>query len=138
MKGGNICVDLQNNRLTLLDFGLAEFYETGKMLHHRVATRHYKSPELLCNYQKYDYSLDVWCTGATLAGFLFQKQPFFRGASNVDQLDKVVAVIGSHDFEEFCKKYHIDLGKQRMKELSGYPAVNFKQFITDDNKHLID
>lgn len=50
VKGGNICVDLQRGRLTLLDFGLAEFYQFGTKLHHRVATRHYKSPELLCDF----------------------------------------------------------------------------------------
>ena len=120
VKGGNICVNLATGRLTLLDFGLAEFYAEGKLLHHRVATRHYKSPELLCNYQKYDYSLDVWCTGAMLAGFLFQRQPFFRGQSNTDQLDKVVQIVGSREFEDFCRKYRIDLGRSRMRELGGF------------------
>ena len=120
MKGGNICVNPQTGRLTLLDFGLAEFYQFGKPLHYRVATRHYKSPELLCNYQLYDYSLDIWSTAAMLAGFLFQRQPFFRGTSNLNQLDKTIEVLGSAEFVQMVKKYGIDLGTQRMRELSGF------------------
>lgn len=69
VKGGNICVN--GNRLTLLDFGLAEFYQYGVKMHHRVATRHFKSPELLCNYQYYDYSLDIWSAAAMMCGFCF-------------------------------------------------------------------
>ncbi|CAL6104180.1 Kinase [Hexamita inflata] len=138
VKGGNICFNTQTNRLTLLDFGLAEFYSYGKQLHHRVATRHYKPPELLCNYQLYDYSLDIWSTGAMLAGFLFQRNPFFRGTTNNNQLDKVVEILGSADFIAMTKKYNIDLGAQRMRELSGYQPANFKSFINSDNQHLID
>lgn len=84
VKGGNICVNRQTKRLTLLDFGLAEFYEYNKPMHHRVATRHFKSPELLCAFQYYDYSLDVWSAGAMLAGFMFLRQPFFRGSTNAN------------------------------------------------------
>jgi serine/threonine protein kinase len=32
----------------------------------RVASRYYKGPELLVDYQLYDYSLDVWSLGCRL------------------------------------------------------------------------
>ena len=55
-----------------------------------------------------------------LAGFLFQRQPFFRGTSNLNQLDKTIEVLGSAEFVQMVKKYGIDLGTQRMRELSGF------------------
>jgi casein kinase II subunit alpha len=33
----------------------------------RVATRCYKSPELLVDFRLYDYSLDLWSVGCVLA-----------------------------------------------------------------------
>lgn len=116
-------MDLETGRLTLLDFGLAEFYSYGRPLHHRVATRHYKSPELLCSYQLYDYSLDVWSTGAMLAGFVFMRQPFFRGNDNDDQLVKILNIMGSSEFSAFLNKYKIKLDRQRMQELRDFKRI---------------
>ena len=38
----------------------------------------------------------------------------------MNQLDKVVEILGSKDFTEMVRKYKIDLGGSRMRELSGY------------------
>jgi len=35
-----------------------------------VASRYYKGPELLVNYEYYDYSLDIWSVGCTMAGMV--------------------------------------------------------------------
>ena len=42
--------------------------------------------------QDYDYSLDLWSLGCTLAGMLFRKEPFFYGHDNADQLVKIARV----------------------------------------------
>ncbi len=62
----------------------------------RVASRHYKGPELLVGYQMYDYSLDMWSLGCMFAGILFNKQPFFCGSDNQNQLVKIAKVLGMH------------------------------------------
>lgn len=36
----------------------------------RVASRHFKGPELLVDIMDYDYSLDIWGVGCILAGVL--------------------------------------------------------------------
>ena len=72
--------------LVLVDLGLADFYHPGKELNCRVASRHYKSPELLIGFKKYDYAIDLWSVGCILAGMLFRKEPFFKGATNEDQV----------------------------------------------------
>ena len=53
-------IDHKNKILRLIDWGLAEFYFSDRFLNVRVATRYYKGPELLINYERYDYSLDIW------------------------------------------------------------------------------
>ena len=44
-----------------------------------MGTIHYKSPELLFHYKKYDYSIDVWAGGCVLAELLLVKHPIFAG-----------------------------------------------------------
>lgn len=39
-----------------------------------------KGPELLIDYQLYDYSLDMWSLGCMMAAIIFRKEPFFFGA----------------------------------------------------------
>ena len=36
----------------------------------RVASRYFKGPELLVDYNYYDYSLDIWSTGAMFASMV--------------------------------------------------------------------
>ena len=36
----------------------------------RVASRYFKGPELLVDFLYYDYSLDIWSTGAILASMV--------------------------------------------------------------------
>jgi len=40
----------------------------------RVASRYFKGPELLVDYNYYDYSLDIWSTGAMFASMVKLKQ----------------------------------------------------------------
>lgn len=70
VKPHNIMIDHDKRQLRMIDWGLAEFYFPGKDYNVRVASRYFKSPELLLNYQYYDYSLDVWSTGALFAGIV--------------------------------------------------------------------
>lgn len=39
-----------------------------------------------CLLQMYDYSLDMWSLGCMLASMIFQKEPFFHGQDNYDQV----------------------------------------------------
>lgn len=50
----------------------------------RVASRYFKAPELLLGNQYYDYQLDIWSVGCMLAGMMFVREPFFKGADNQD------------------------------------------------------
>ncbi|KAL3811412.1 hypothetical protein ACHAXA_005313, partial [Cyclostephanos tholiformis] len=90
--------------LMLVDLGLADFYHPGKSYNVRVASRHYKSPELLIGYEEYDYSVDMWAVGCILVGLLFRREPFFHGRDNEDQLGQIVSVLGIRDFLRYYRR----------------------------------
>lgn len=70
VKPGNIVVDAENRVLKLIDWGLSEFYIPNFDYNVRVASKPYKGPELLINFKKYDYSLDLWSVGCTLGSIV--------------------------------------------------------------------
>lgn len=70
VKPQNIIVNPHKKILKLIDWGLAEFYHMGQDYNVRVASRYFKGPELLVDYNYYDYSLDIWSTGAMFASMV--------------------------------------------------------------------
>lgn len=110
VKPHNVMIDHSEKKLRLIDWGLAEFYHPGREYNVRVASRYYKGPELLVGLQLYDYSLDMWSLGCMLAGMVFQKEPFFQGQDNYDQLVKIAKVLGTDGLFEYLDKYDQDCG----------------------------
>lgn len=51
VKPHNVMIDHENRKLRLIDWGLAEFYHPGQEYNVRVASRYFKGPELLVDYQ---------------------------------------------------------------------------------------
>jgi len=83
IKPGNVLF-MKDSKVKIVDWGLADFYLPGKKFNTRVASRYFKGPELLLGNNYYDYNQDVWSVGCMLAGMMFQKEPFFKGADNDD------------------------------------------------------
>ncbi|XP_013928231.1 PREDICTED: casein kinase II subunit alpha-like, partial [Thamnophis sirtalis] len=94
-------------QLRLIDWGLAEFYHPGQEYNVRVASRYFKGPELLVDYQMYDYSLDMWSLGCMLASMIFRKEPFFHGHDNYDQT------------------------------FNGHSRKRWERFVHSENQHLV-
>ena len=44
-----------------------------------------------------------------LAGMMFSREPFFKGADNQDQLVKIAKVVGTEEVAAYCSKYGITL-----------------------------
>lgn len=65
----------------------------GREYNVRVASRYFKGPELLVDFQEYDYALDLWSLGCMFSGMIFKKEPFFHGHDNYDQLVKIAKVV---------------------------------------------
>ncbi|ETW04098.1 CMGC/CK2 protein kinase [Aphanomyces invadans] len=137
IKPHNVMIDHDKRQLRLIDFGLAEFYHPNQEYNVRVASRYYKSPELLVGMQLYDYSLDMWSVGCVLAGMLFQKDPFFQGTDNCDQLVKIAQVLGSDALQDYIFKYKLELDPQYDDLVDTYVKKPWEQFISPANKHLV-
>lgn len=124
-------------QLRLIDWGLAEFYHPGQEYNVRVASRYFKGPELLVDYQMYDYSLDMWSLGCMLASMIFRKEPFFHGHDNYDQLVRIAKVLGTEELYEYLDKYNIELDPRFNDILGRHSRKRWERFVHADNQHLV-
>lgn len=137
VKPLNIIINHSERVLKLIDWGLADYYKPDSEYNVRVASRYYKSPELLVEDKKYNYSLDIWSLGCTLAGWMFNIDTFFKGTDNYDQMARIVNICGSSDLREYLRKYKINMPSQIAKRVKAVEKVPFKSFISSKNEHRI-
>jgi casein kinase II subunit alpha len=102
-----------------------------------VASRYFKGPELLVDFQEYDYSLDMWSLGAMFASMIFRKEPFFHGNSNSDQLVKIAKVLGTDDLFDYLDKYEIELDQQYDDILGRFQKKPWHSFVTSENQRFV-
>jgi len=137
VKPHNVMIDHERRELRLIDWGLAEFYHPKTEYNVRVASRYFKGPELLVDFQEYDYSLDMWSLGCMFASMIFRKEPFFHGHDNYDQLVKIAKVLGSDELYAYLDKYDIELDSAYEDILGRYPRKAWSRFITSENQRYI-
>jgi len=137
VKPHNVMIDHDLRKLRLIDWGLAEFYHPQTEYNVRVASRYFKGPELLLDFQEYDYSLDMWSLGCMFASMIFRKEPFFHGHDNYDQLIKIAKVLGTDELFVYIAKYEIQLDPQYDGILGRYPRKPWSRFVTTENQRYI-
>lgn len=137
VKPHNVMIDHEKRQLRLIDWGLAEFYHPYMEYNVRVASRYFKGPELLVDFQEYDYSLDMWSLGCVLASMIFRKEPFFQGRDNYDQLVKIAKVLGTDSLQAYLDKYDIELDAHYDEILGQYPRKEWDRFVTPTNQRYI-
>lgn len=137
VKPHNVMIDHENKKLRLIDWGLAEFYHPNQEYNVRVASRYFKGPELLVDYQLYDYSLDLWSFGCMLASMIFKKEPFFHGHDNYDQLVRVAKVLGTDELYAYLDKYRIELDPRFHDILGRHSRKRWERFVHNENQHLV-
>ena len=96
IKPENLLVDPARATLRLCDFGFARMLPPdgrAAALTDYVATRWYRSPELLLASTSYGYEVDVWSIGCIMAELL-DGQALFPGESDIDQLYIIQTVLG--------------------------------------------
>lgn len=136
VKPLNILFDRKKKKLRLIDWGLAEFYHPQEYYNIHVASRNYKPIELLIDYQCYDYSVDIWSFGVTMAGMVLKRTPFFRGKDDVDMVSKIVAVLGNDPFKEYLAKYDIPLPKSMQMMIARGKPRPWSYFVNAQNEDL--
>ncbi|KAK9805401.1 hypothetical protein WJX73_001324 [Symbiochloris irregularis] len=91
MKPENLLVS--KDTIKIADFGLAREIRSRPPYTEYVSTRWYRAPEVLLRSALYSAPIDMFAVGAILAE-LFSLRPLFPGASEVDELYKICAVMG--------------------------------------------
>ena len=94
LKPNNLLI-ARDGCLKLADFGLARIFGSpDRRFTHQVFARWYRAPELLLGSKMYGAGVDVWAVGCIIAEMML-KRPFFAGSSDIDQLGKVYAALGT-------------------------------------------
>ncbi|KAI8639557.1 kinase-like domain-containing protein [Parasitella parasitica] len=89
----------ENCDLRICDFGMARGFTKSsahlesQYMTHYVVTRWYRAPEIMLSRNTYDKPIDIWSVGCILAELLSRKV-LFRGTDYVDQLHKIVGILG--------------------------------------------
>lgn len=102
LKPSNLLVN-KNCDLKICDFGLARVLtkqeEDPMGRTDYVVTRWYRAPEVVLLASEYTVSIDVWAVGCILCE-LVNRKPIFAGKDHLDQIKKIVSVLGSPTEEE--------------------------------------
>lgn len=94
VKPGNVLFNTSRFRFQLADFGLAQLTSCSVPAV-GLCTLPYRSPEILFGSQNYETSMDMWGVGLILAEMLSGGRPLFHGTSVLDQLGKIIDVMGT-------------------------------------------
>ena len=116
IKPGNVLISPDKKNLELIDWGLADLYFPEKPYTTHVSTMRYKAPELLLNYQYYDYGVDIWGAGCIMAEMLV-KFPFFEGRNLDEMVFQVANVCGSVPILLYVDKYGLTLSQQVLSQM---------------------
>ncbi|KAK9908405.1 hypothetical protein WJX75_007433 [Coccomyxa subellipsoidea] len=102
---------------------------------HTVATRWYRAPELLLASHSYGPAADMWAVGCILAEML-GLGPLFAGETDLDQLGRVTAVLGSIDVQDWQEAKTLpDFGKVFFAES---PAISMAEILPDASTAALD
>ncbi|XP_077098052.1 dual specificity tyrosine-phosphorylation-regulated kinase 1A [Siphateles boraxobius] len=92
----------KRSAIKIVDFGSS--CQLGQRIYQYIQSRFYRSPEVLLG-MPYDLAIDMWSLGCILVE-MHTGEPLFSGANEVDQMNKIVEVLGvppSHILEQAPK-----------------------------------
>ncbi|CAF3187684.1 unnamed protein product [Rotaria socialis] len=90
--------------IKIADFGLARELRSRPPYTDYVSTRWYRAPEVLLRSTSYTSPIDIWAVGC-IAAELYTLRPLFPGSSEIDQMFKICAVMGTPNRDEWPEGY---------------------------------
>ncbi|EFC37688.1 predicted protein [Naegleria gruberi] len=136
IKSSNILVN-NDYEVKFCDFGLSRAMMNEKMSTDNVATRWYRSPELLLKYHKAGKPIDVWSLGCVFAELLStpKQHVLFPGESHLNQIDKILDILGTPLPEDVfgCFKAQVYMSNQPYRK-----RKDFKKLFPDANPEALD
>ncbi|ANQ06688.1 Cdc2-related protein kinase 1 [Plasmodium coatneyi] len=120
--------------LKICDFGMARKF--GHINNHNitknVVTLWYRAPELLLGERCYTNKIDIWSVGCIFAEMILKK-PLFIGENEIDQILKILNLLGLPDREDYPEFYEYSFISKN-KEL--FKKKKIKMNVTKIRSHF--
>ncbi|KAI1729728.1 protein kinase domain-containing protein [Ditylenchus destructor] len=121
----------------IADFGLAREIRSRPPFTDYVSTRWYRAPEILLRSTSYNSPIDLWALGCIMAE-LYMLRPLFPGTSELDQLFKIITILGTPPKEEWPEGYKLAATMNfRFHQSPGVPLNSIVNTISDDGMKLM-
>jgi casein kinase II subunit alpha len=118
IKPQNIIIEKNTNKIYLIDFGIADFYQFGNKMSFKAGTKSYKAPELLLNLQTYNYGVDIWSLGCILLEAIIRKPAIFYDEVDEKIIWRQINLLGYDSYKFYLDKININMEKySNMKKL---------------------
>ena len=133
MKPENILIS--GDQVKLADFGLARDINSEPPFTDYVATRWYRSPEVILNSKIYSSPIDIFALGAIIAE-LYTGVPLFPGKEASDQMNKICEVLGTPSQSDWNEGY--DLANQIHFKFPQFRGKKLKNVINRASDNAIN
>ena len=134
LKPENILLDHEGN-LKIGDFGLSRYFTLPmRQYSPNVVSLWYRAPELLFGKKYYELSIDIWSIGCIIAE-MYRGKPLFNGDSEIDQLHKTFAVLGSPTPEDISD---FDGLLATVGSVGEYQKQRWEDLLDTDDLELVD
>uniref|UniRef100_A0A1I7XNT2 non-specific serine/threonine protein kinase n=1 Tax=Heterorhabditis bacteriophora TaxID=37862 RepID=A0A1I7XNT2_HETBA len=121
----------------IADFGLAREIRSKPPYTDYVSTRWYRAPEILLRSTAYNSPIDIWALGCIMAE-LYMLRPLFPGTSEMDQLFKIVTIMGTPTKEEWTEGYQLAAAMNfRFQQAHPTPMEQIVNTIGSDGMKLM-
>jgi serine/threonine protein kinase len=146
LKPENILISLNNlnnanftnsNSIKIADFGTAKQvpqYKNEELTDY-ICTRWYRAPECVLRSKNYNEKVDIWALGCIMAE-LYTLKPLFPGQSVFDQMDKIVRLLGTPNYEDWPEGYR--LMESLNLKFTDHKRQNFRNIFFDISDEAID
>lgn len=140
LKPGNLLVN-SDCELKICDFGLSRGFgsapdeQVGHLTEY-VATRWYRAPEIMLAFRGYTRAIDVWSIGCIFAELMLGR-PLFKGKDYVDQLNKILDVLGTPE-EDVINRIGSDKAQLYIRSLPVKKAVPLRKLLPTADVQALD
>jgi len=114
----------KRSAIKIVDFGSS--CQLGQRIYQYIQSRFYRSPEVLLGIA-YDLAIDMWSLGCILVE-MHTGEPLFSGADEMDQMNKIVEVLG------LPPKHILDSGQKTRKFFDKMPDGSYILKKTKNNR----
>lgn len=125
LKPDNILVQ-NNNIIKISDFGLVREIKSNPPFTEYISTRWYRAPECVLRSRGYNYPVDIFALGCIMAE-LYMMRPIFPGASELDQFNKIVQVLGTPSEKDWSDGHR--LAERRGVRMPRFDKVNLSKLM---------